>query len=58
MGGAWDGQERQRTFEEEPLSGLVGIHVALAEHGVDLLVCVAASDLLDVRDRSPRPCRD
>ena len=46
------------TLEEEPLGGLVGIHVALAEHGVDLLVGVAAGDLLDVRDRAPRPHRD
>lgn len=52
------GKGSDRTFEEEPLGGLVRIHVALAEHVVDLVVGVAAGDLLDVRDRAPHHRRD
>lgn len=40
-------------MEEELLSGLVGIHRALLEHCVNLLVGVFAGDLLDVLDRAP-----
>ncbi len=46
------------TLVEKPIGGLVGIHVAFAEHGVDLLVGVAARDLLDVLDRPPHRRRD
>lgn len=56
--GEGDGRESERTLEEEPLGSLVGIHVAQAEHGVDLLVGVAAGDFLDVGDRAPHPGGD
>lgn len=38
------------TLVEELLCGLVGVHVALAEGGVDVGVGVAADDLLDRLD--------
>lgn len=43
---------------EELLRGLVGIHVAFAERGIDLLVGVVPRDLLDVLDRPPHRRRD
>ena len=46
------------TLVEELLGGLVGIHVAFAKRGVDLLVGVAPRDLLDVLDRPPHRRRD
>lgn len=50
------------TLVEELLRGLVGVHVALAEGGVDVGVGVAADDLLDRLDggldrRLPAPRR-
>lgn len=50
MGGA--------TLLEQLLGGLVGIHVALFEHCVYLIVGVVASDLLDVLDRLLHAARD
>lgn len=45
-------------MEEELLCCLVGIHGALLEGCVDLLVAVVSGDLLDVLDSPPDPSGD
>lgn len=49
--------EEAGTLGEESVDGLVRVHIALPEHGVDLRLR-AVHDLLEALHQLPRPRRD
>lgn len=54
----WEPETKEPTLVEQILGSLVGIHVGLLEHGINIGVGVVTNDLLDGLDGLSDPNRD